>query len=189
MQPMMCLRNLACSLMCATMGWFALPAHALQSDFEEQISVTSNKQIAEIAKNEITFLEKVVITQGTILINADKVFIKQQPDGQLKQILATGHPATFQQKMENGRMIHAKGEELSYYPLQQTITIEKNAVIQQEDSRLSGDSITYNIKKERMEAKSTSQNAQNRVTTVFIPEQLKTQINDSKPNNKKQPQK
>ena len=40
-----------------------------------------------------------------------------------------------------------------------------------------------------MEAKSTSQNAQNRVTTVFIPEQLKTQINDSKPNNKKQPQK
>ena len=86
-------------------------------------------------------------------------------------------------------MIHAKGEELSYYPLQQTITIEKNAVIQQEDSRLSGDSITYNIQKERMEAQSTSQNARNRVTTVFIPEQLKTQINDSKPNNNKQPQK
>ena len=69
--------------MCATMGWLALPAQALQSDFEEQISVTSNKQIAEIAKNEITFLENVVIIQGTILINADKVFIKQQPDGQL----------------------------------------------------------------------------------------------------------
>lgn len=157
---------------------------ALQSDFQEQISVTSSKQIAEIAKNEITFSGDVVIKQGTILIQADKVFIKQQKDGQLKQILANGNPATFQQKMENGRMMHAKGNELSYFPLNQTITLKKDAVIQQEDSKLSGDNITYNIKEERMEATSSGKNKKERVTTVFIPEQLKTQINESKQPNK-----
>ncbi len=158
-------------------------AFAINKDFKEPISVNSNKQIAEIAKNEITFLENVVITQGSLLIKADKVVIKQDEKGQLKSILAAGNPATFKQKMQNGRYINAHAKELTYKPITKTIQLKHNAVIQQEDSKLSGNIIRYNMSEERVEAESNKGNQNDRVVTVFIPEQLQSQIKSAKKEN------
>ena len=170
---------LASSIFC-TISFFNL-AQAVQSDFSKPISVDSNKQIAELAKNKITFLDNVVIIQGSIEIHADKVEILRTDTGEVKSMTAIGRPATFKQLMDNGRNVNAQALQITYEPKIQTITLLKNAFIQQENSKLSSDKIIYNIGTEKMEAEAASK--EGRVTTVFIPDQLKTQINDSKKNN------
>ncbi len=159
-------------------------ASAKQSDFKEPINVTSNKQVAELSDNKVTFLEDVVITQGTILIHADKVVVTRDASGEVNQVTAYGNTATFDQVMDNNKPIHAEALTITYYVKKQDIVLTSKAFIQQENSKLSSDKITYNIERERMEAESGKTQG-GRVTTVFIPDQLKTQINDSKKTNKK----
>lgn len=152
-------------------------ANAKQSDFKQPLSVDSNKQIADLANNKITFIDDVVINQGTIKMHANKVEILRTATGEVKSMTAFGTHATFEQVLDNGRMVHAQASQIKYEPKSKTITLLNNALIQQENSKLTSDKIVYNIASEKMEAEGASKDG--RVTTVFIPDQLKTQINDS----------
>ncbi len=160
------------------------PAAALakQSDFKEPISVDSGRQTAELESNRITFTEDVIIRQGTIKITADRVEILRTPEGQIKSATATGAPATFFQILDNGKPVRAEGRAIAYYPGAQTVELRDGASIEQGHSKIAGDTITYNIAKERMEAtgSETKEGKSGRVTTVFIPEELKRQIDESK---------
>ncbi|WP_026297696.1 lipopolysaccharide transport periplasmic protein LptA [Succinimonas amylolytica] len=156
-------------------------AYSKQSDFKEPISVNSDRQIAELAENRVTFMDNVVITQGTIKIKADKVVVTRLPAGDVDKVTAYGNLASFDQIMDNGKPIHAEAKTISYTIKTQDITLSSHAFIQQENSKLSSDIISYNVKKEVMEAKS-NESTGGRVTTVFIPDQLKKQIEATKKN-------
>lgn len=164
---------------------FSNNAMALQSDFNEIVTISANKQITEINKNKMSFLDDVVITQGTISIKANKVEVLRNDKGEIKQVTAWGTPATYEQMMENNRPIHAEGKILEYLPPKQTIIIKQNAQITQENSTLTGETITYDIVNEKMEASGDKTSKNNgRVITKFVPDNLKSQINDSKSSNK-----
>ncbi|WP_406043797.1 lipopolysaccharide transport periplasmic protein LptA [Succinimonas sp.] len=156
-------------------------AFSKQSDFREPISVNSDRQIAELAENRVTFMDHVVITQGTIKIMADKVVVTRLPSGEVDKVTAYGNSATFDQIMDNGKPIHAEAKTISYNVKTQDITLSGHAFISQENSKLSSDTISYNVKKEVMEAKG-NESSGGRVTTVFIPDQLKKQIDAAKSN-------
>ena len=153
-------------------------AMALESDYSQPVTVESDTQTADLTQNIATFINNVVIVQGSIKINAAKVEIYRAEDGSIKELKAFGKPATYTQMMENNRQVFAQGETLSYIPQTQIITLETNASIKQENSTLKGQRIVYNVKTEKMQADGGK--GKGRVTTVFIPDQLKTQINDSK---------
>ena len=155
-------------------------AYARQSDFKEAISINSGKQIAELSTNKITFLDHVIINQGTIKITADKVEIIRNEKGQIKSATAFGTPATFYQILDNGKHVTAHSRRIAYYPVSQTVELKESAVIEQGSSKITSDSITYNIAKERMEASSGNKQNGDRVTTVFVPEELKAQIEENK---------
>lgn len=155
-------------------------AYAKQSDFKEAISINSGKQIAELSTNKITFLDHVIINQGTIKITADKVEILRNEKGQIKSATAFGSPATFYQILDNGKPVTAHSRKIAYYPISQTVELKESAVIEQGSSKITSDSITYNIAKERMEASSGNKQNGDRVTTVFVPEELKAQIEENK---------
>ena len=142
-------------------------AYARQSDFKEAISI-------------ITFLDHVIINQGTIKITADKVEIIRNEKGQIKSATAFGTPATFYQILDNGKPVTAHSRRIAYYPVSQTVELKESAVIEQGSSKITSDSITYNIAKERMEASSGNKQNGDRVTTVFVPEELKAQIEENK---------
>ena len=88
--------------------------YALESDYSKPINVDSMKQTADLATNQITFLNDVVITQGTIQINADKVVILRNKEGNVSNITAYGNPAKFSQMMENDRPIKAEAFEKDF---------------------------------------------------------------------------
>src|SRR5688572_2570392 len=79
---------------------FAASAAAEKGDREKPIRYSANSLDGNEADQTVLLSGKVEVTQGTIVLRADRVVLKQQPDGTYN-VSATGRPVTFRQKMDN----------------------------------------------------------------------------------------
>jgi len=160
-------------LLCLLSGFFGTSALALPSDRQATITVEADRaQINE--KTGITeYHGAVVIKQGTLLIEADQVTI-YSTDGQTNKIICIGEPAHYQQQPnpEDG-LVNAYGNTIEYYLDTETITLIKNASLEQQGSTLKGDHINYDINAELVEAKGSA-NSQQRVRMVIPASQPST---------------
>ena len=164
--------NLLCCLL------LALPAVAKQTDYQEKIYVDSNRQLAELGQNKVSFLDEVVITQGTIKITADKVEVMRKGEKGAEEMIAYGSPATFFQILDNGKPVNARAKQLHYKLSEKLVILTDQAELQQEDNKVTSDVIRYDIQKQQMTAETTSKSS--RVKTVFMPEQMHDQGQEPK---------
>lgn len=150
-------------------------ASALKDDTNQPINIVSDNQSLDMENNVVTFTDNVVITQGSILIKANKVVITRPPEGSDKKetVEAFGNPVTFHQKLDNGKPADGKADKVHYDLGKEFLTLIGNAELKQLDSKINGNVITYDVKKQQLKASST---ANSRVRTVLIPNQL----NDNK---------
>jgi len=152
------------------------PVHAAKKDLEQEITIKSQRQAADLKNKIASYLDNVSIRQGSISITADivKVFSRVDKKTGIKNdtYLAKGKPAIFQQKLEDGSLISLQADEISYHPNTNTITVSGNALVKQAGSEVSGNEITYNTLTERLEAQSADNQS---VTTVLQPTVLKKQ--------------
>jgi lipopolysaccharide export system protein LptA len=89
--------------------------------------------------------------------------------GKGKEIItATGNPASYQQRLEDGSVVSASANEIQYKVEFQTISLKGNAAIKQNDVQVNGDSIAFDMGKEQIMA-STDANSDATVTTVLSP--------------------
>lgn len=98
-------RLLICSLLVAT------AAHAERADREKPVNLDADKITADDARNLRIFEGNVHLTQGTLLIKADKLVVTQDANGYQTGV-ATGGPgglSYFRQKRE-GRDEYIEGE-------------------------------------------------------------------------------
>lgn len=96
---------LACSLLAAS-----LSAFALTGDTEQPAEVKSDKQTLDMETNTVTFIDNVVIKQGTIEIKADKVVVTRPGGDQSKMIIeGFGNPVTFYQMQDSGKPVKGMG--------------------------------------------------------------------------------
>ena len=149
---------LLAALLCIT----SFSAFALKDDTKQPIKIVSTNQSLDMENSVVTFTDNVVITQGSIVIKADKVIITRPPEnsGKKETVEAFGKPVTF----------HQLGTEF--------LTLAGNAEFKQLDSKINSEKITYDVKKQQLKAGS---DAKSRVHTVLIPNQL----NENKKNLKK----
>lgn len=92
--------KLAIALVCACCAWLSsAPARAEKADRSKPIDVASDRMHVDDAKKISVFEGRVVITQGTLTIHADKVTVRQDKDG-FQYATALGNPATFRQKRD-----------------------------------------------------------------------------------------
>jgi len=149
---------------------------AAKKDLAQEITIKSQRQSADLKNKIASYLEDVNIRQGSILITADvvQVFSKKDPKSGDKAdtYLATGKPAFFQQKLEDGTLISLQANEIKYLPHLNIISVSGNAIVKQAGSEVSGSKITYNTLSEKLEAESENNQA---VTTVLQPTILKKQ--------------
>ena len=152
------------------------PVHAAKKDLDQEITIKSQRQAADLKNKIASYLDNVSIRQGSISITADivKVFSRIDKKTGIKNdtYLAKGKPAIFQQKLEDGSLISLQADEISYHPNTNTITVSGNALVKQAGSEVSGNEITYNTLTERLEAQSADNQS---VTTVLQPTVLKKQ--------------
>lgn len=160
--------------LCVGMSASAL---ALKGDTDQPINIESGSQSLDMENNVVIFSDNVLITQGSIKINAAKVTITRQ-EGKKEVIDATGSPVTFQQTLDNGKPVQGKGNSVHYDLATEFLILNGNAELKQVDSFIRAQKITYDVKKQQLRA---SSGGKSRVKTVLIPSQLQ----DGKTNKKK----
>ena len=141
----------------------SLPALAKTGDTDQPIHIESDQQSLDMQGNVVTFTGNVVVTQGTIKINADKVVVTR-PGNE-----GVGNPATFYQMQDNGKPVKGRASKMRYELQNDYVVLTGNAYLEQLDSNIKGDKITYLVKEQKMQAFSDKGR---RVTTVLVPSEL-----------------
>jgi len=95
-------------LLCACFALLAGPAHAERADRGKPINLESDRMHVDDVQKVSVFEGKVVMTQGTLSIHADRVTVRQDKDGH-QYGSASGNPATFRQRRD-GASEYIEGE-------------------------------------------------------------------------------
>lgn len=143
-------------------------ALALKGDTDKPINIESGSQSLDMENNVVVFSDNVLITQGSIRINASKVTITRQ-EGKKEVIDASGSPVSFQQTLDNGKPVQGKGNSVHYDLATEFLILTGNAELRQLGSYIKAQKITYDVKKQQLKATS---GGNSRVKTVLIPTQL-----------------
>ncbi len=159
-------KPLANLILAATILGISPLAMAEKADFEQEITIKSIRQSGDLKNKIISYLDDVIITQGSLVIRADMVQVLKKAGTNDDIYIAKGKPATFEQRLEDGTPIKLQADEITYQANEHTIIISGNARLSQEGSEVSGSKIIYNTLTERLEAESYSNDT---VTTVLKP--------------------
>lgn len=156
------------------------PAAAEQADRYKPLHVVADEQSRiDIANRVITFSGNVVVTKGTMTLRADRVEVRETPDG-FHQTTATGRPTTFRQKRDGvDEFVEGQAEKLEYDARADTVRFTGDAVVRRlrgavVAEEISGALITYNNATEIFEVQGGSDpqtSAGGRVRAVLTPRQ------------------
>jgi len=147
----------------------AFSAQAEKADLNKEINISGARTAGDLKNKIFSYIDDVVITQGTLIINADLVQIHTDIKSKEKTYIAKGSPATFKQTLDDGTPIYLQANEIKYEPSQNTVIIAGNAELRQEGSKVNSNTITYNFETEQVHADSDENN---RVKTVLQPKVL-----------------
>ena len=164
-------------------GTLLSSAFAEKFDISQKIEIDASKQAADLKNKIFSYIDNVVITQGSLIIHADLVQVLTQTGSEEKIYIAKGKPATFEQTLADGTPLNLQADEIRYEPGNNLVIISGNALLQQEDSEVSGSKITYNIDTQYVNAESKTNE---RTKTIFQPkEKIKAKITDASNSGKK----
>ena len=123
---------------------FVAPAAAEKGDREKPIRYSANSLDGNEADQTVLLSGKVEVTQGTIVLRADRVVLKQQPDGTYN-VSATGRPVTFRQKMDNSdEYVDAQAQRVEYLGSKDLVELYDQGWIKRGKDELKGNFLTYN---------------------------------------------
>jgi lipopolysaccharide export system protein LptA len=134
-------------------------------DLEQEIVIKAKRQSADLKNKIATYLDNVVISQGTLNMTADTVKVYISKD-ESETYIAKGKPAILKLILADGEPVSLEANTIIYQPSQQTVIISGNALLRQAGSEVKGSKITYNMLTEQLEAES---NPDEEVTTILQP--------------------
>jgi lipopolysaccharide export system protein LptA len=146
---------------------------ALQSDRSEPISIEADTAERDEAKGTTTYSGAVLMQQGSMKINADKVVIYSTKD-KVSHIVATGRPVHYEQKpSEKQALVIAQANTLEYQIQDESLHLIDSAFLEQEGTNLSGNRIDYDVKNSVVKAGGEAKNKE-RVRMIINPKVLNT---------------
>lgn len=129
----------------------ALPAAAERADREKEIVVGADRLTADDVNKTSTFEGNVVVTQGTMRMTANKVTVREDRNRH-KYYVANGAPVTFRQKRDNvDEWIEGYAERAEFDDNADVLKLFDNARVKRNNDELTGDSITYDMRRELAE--------------------------------------
>ncbi|MBW8828873.1 MAG: lipopolysaccharide transport periplasmic protein LptA [Burkholderiales bacterium] len=125
------------------------PVHAEKADRTKPLNVVADREgNFDLLKQVVVFNGNVTITKGTIVIKADRVEVRERPDG-YKIAIAFGSaakPATFRQKRDGvDEYIDGQADRLEYDEKPDIIRFVNNAMVRRLRGETIGDEITGTI--------------------------------------------
>lgn len=127
-------------------------AAALQNDREQPLRVVADTAEHNEVSGVTVYTGNVVITQGSMRIEADTVTLKGR-DNRVDNMLAVGNPARLQQQPKpEDTMMYARAQRIIYFVEDDRVQLIDNASIEQNDSVVNSDEIEYLIKQRIVKA-------------------------------------
>lgn len=135
------------------LGATAPAARAERADRNKPINVEADAMQYDDLKQINVFTGNVTLTKGTIVIRADRLVIRQDPEG-YQYGTAYGNPATFRQKREGvDQFVHGVGQQLDYDGKTETVRFQQRASLKRLErervtDEIHGNTIVYDARTE-----------------------------------------
>jgi lipopolysaccharide export system protein LptA len=115
--------------------------HAEKADRDKPIHVEADRMEYDDQRKINTFIGRVLMTKGTIVIRADRLVVREDPEG-YQYGLALGKPASFRQKREGlDEFVEGYGESIDYDGKVEVVTLTGQASLR----RLEGEKLTDEV--------------------------------------------
>nr|WP_314898871.1 lipopolysaccharide transport periplasmic protein LptA [uncultured Deefgea sp.] len=136
------------------------PSFAETADREKPMNIVADHCLAEQKTQQTVCTGNVIVTQGTMVMRADKVTMRQDAEG--KQFAkGEGRPVRFKQKLDSGEMLDAESLRFDYDELKGEMVLIDKAWVKKGQDIVMGDTINYNLNTEFYQAQSKPGNRVN----------------------------
>ena len=147
----------------------AAPAMAEKADRDKPINVEANSVKVDDIKKLAVYEGKVVLTQGTLMLTAERIEVTQSDKGDISGV-ALGSPVHFRQKLD-GSSEFAEGwaERIEYDARSGKLNLLGQAHLKRGIDELRGNQISYDSNTAFFQAKGGGSGAASRVRAVIRP--------------------
>ena len=149
--------------------------HAERADRDKPVNLEADQVTVDDNKQTATFIGKVVLTQGTLVIRGDRMVVQQDADG-FKYGVAYGNLASFRQKREGyDEYIDGYAERIEYDSKAEKLQMFNRAYLKKANDDVRGNYISYEIATEFFKVvgggkqAATAGNPEGRVRAIIQP--------------------
>lgn len=134
-------------------GIVTCDVHALSSDREEPIVIEASTAEADNQAHVTVYRGDVVITQGTLRITGDTVWIHYDDSNSITKAISVGKPAKFRQLPDNKEhYMTADADRMEYHADQDLILLLGNARYGEGEDKITAPRIVYDSRRGRVKA-------------------------------------
>ena len=124
--------------------FIALPAFAEKADKDKPIEIEADTVTVNDAKKISVYTGNVIVTQGTLIIHADKLVVREDVEG-FQHSSSYGNPTTFKQKREGlEENVEGWADRIEYDSLADKVQFFTHAAMRRGQDDVAGDYISYN---------------------------------------------
>jgi lipopolysaccharide export system protein LptA len=155
--------------LCAAL--LSFPAHAEKADREKPIHLEADTVTLDDIKKVSVYEGNVILTQGTMMVRADRVQVTQNENG-LDKVNATGRPVAFRQKMDNSdEFIEGFADRVEFDGVTRQLELIGQARLRRGNDELHGTQISYNANTEffKVVGQPDAKTPSGRVRAVILP--------------------
>lgn len=121
----------------------SLPAQAERADREKPVNIEADRVTIDDAKKISTFEGNVVLTQGTLVLRADRMVVREDPQG-FQHGTAYGNLAKFRQKRDGvDEYIEGEAERIEYDGRAERLQLFERAQMKRGADEVRGSYISY----------------------------------------------
>jgi len=134
------------AVLCAVL--LAASAYAEKADRDKPVNLEADTVTLDDIRKISVYQGNVVLSQGTLMLRADRVQVTQNANG-LDKVSATGHPVAFRQKLD-GREEYIEGyaDRIEYDSVSSQLELIGQAMLRRGSDELRGAQISYNANTE-----------------------------------------
>ena len=130
---------------------FATPALAEKADKDKPIEIEADTVTVNDAKKVSVYTGNVIVTQGTLMIKADKLVVREDESG-FQHSSSYGNPTTFKQKREGkDEYMEGSAQRIEYDGRMDKVQLFTKAWVKRANDIVHGDYIMYDANAEYSE--------------------------------------
>lgn len=157
----------------------AFSAKAEKADRDKPTQVEANRMTSDEARRISIFEGSVVLTKGTLQLQAERVVVRQDADG-FQHASASGSPVRFRQKSdprggEEGVWIEGEAERIEIDEKNERLELHQSARVTRDKDEVRGSYILYDQRSEFFSVSSAKDAPGSRVRAVIQPKKPEAQ--------------